>query len=154
MVFFFCTWKTAVAVNFHQFYPWNQPAWCLKKVYFPRFPGRIFTCKYPTVNSGNSNSKVDQMQVGICLIKTNLRYAGLFENRAQYCNCNCIVLYISRMSTTHKCKKWLVSWCRGVGDLMIYIHTLQVLFVTCRMYTKWAVKKRTLYDIPDLGKIT
>ena len=59
---FFCTWKTAVAVNFHQLYPWNQPAWWLKKVYFPRFPGRIFTCKYPTVNSGNSNSIVDQMQ--------------------------------------------------------------------------------------------
>ena len=61
----------------------------LKKCTFLGFPGRIFTRKYPTVNSGNSNSKVDQMQVGICLIKTNIRYTGLFENRAQYCNCNC-----------------------------------------------------------------
>ena len=70
------------------------------------------------------------------------------------CNCNLIVLYTSRMSTTHKCKKWLVSWCRGVGDLMIYIHTLQVLVwpVVCTLTGR--LKKRTLYDIPDLGKIT
>ena len=33
------TWKTAVAVNFHQLYPYNQPNRALKNGTFLCFPG-------------------------------------------------------------------------------------------------------------------
>ena len=36
------TWKTAVAVNIHQLYPYNQPNRCLKKWYFPMFSRYIY----------------------------------------------------------------------------------------------------------------
>ncbi len=49
------TWKTAVAVNFHQLYPQNQQSSCLKKMYFPMFSryAVFFGCRLFTSTERN-----------------------------------------------------------------------------------------------------